>query len=282
MPPVRTRPALLWAGAVALAGVLIGCGAMDPLGPAAGQVAASTSTAAATSSVSADAAGEATQAPASAWTGLWQEAPTVAGVDVSRYQEEVDWAGLVASGHRFAYVKSTEGSGHVSPTHEEQRADARAAGLLQGAYHYARPGQSSGTLQARFFAANGGEWLPDGLTLPGALDLEPATEGEACYGLSPEQLATWVGEFSTEYERLTGRRPVLYVAADLWTMCLGDTTRFADHALWLFDHEGEPGPLPAGWERPTLWQHGVVDGIDRNVFLGTEDELRAWAGSRES
>ena len=49
--------------------------------------------------------------------------------------------------------------------------------------------------------------------------------------------------------------------------------------LWLYDHDGPMGPLPAGWDRPTVWQRGVDGNLDRNVFLGTEPQLRAWATS---
>ena len=189
----------------------------------------------------------------------------------------VDWISLAQSGHAFVYVKATEGTDHRSPTHDEQRLAARRAGLLQGAYHYARPGQSSGTLQARFFHSAGGSWSADGRTLPGALDLEFAERGPQCHGLSQAEMRAWVREFSDEYRRLSGRVPVIYTKAEVWDTCTGGDTSFKDHPLWLFDHAEVPGRLPAGWERPVLWQRGVVDNLDRNVFFGSRDQLVSWA-----
>lgn len=284
----RRRARARWAAAAAVL-ALAGC-----VGPAA--LSMSTPTAASdpgpeaaakpeASVVAVAAAGSATVSPApvepspTAALGTWREGRGVAGVDVSRYQRTVDWDVLVRSGHTFVFVKATEGTGHRSPTHDEQRAGSRAAGLVQGGYHYARPAQSSGTLQARFFHANGGAWAPDGLTLPGALDLEYAEEGDPCHGLTPVEMRTWVREFSDEYRRLSGRIPVIYTQAEVWDACTGGDPSFGDHPLWLFDHADLPGDLPTGWERPTLWQRGVETQLDRNVFFGTAEQLTSWVSA---
>ena len=37
----------------------------------------------------------------------------VMGVDVSSYQGDIDWQLLESQGVRFAFIKATEGSGHV-------------------------------------------------------------------------------------------------------------------------------------------------------------------------
>jgi GH25 family lysozyme M1 (1,4-beta-N-acetylmuramidase) len=150
--------------------------------------------------------------------------------------------------------------------------------MLVGAYHYARPASSTGAVQARHFVAVGGPWSPDGRTLPGALDLERSEGADPCHGRTAAELVAWVREFSATYQALTGRVPVIYVRTDMWQRCLGDDRGIgAGHPLWLFDHEGGPGPWPSGWARPTIWQRGVERGIDRNVWFGTEAALRAFA-----
>lgn len=55
---------------------------------------------------------------------------------------------------------------------------ATNAGVIRGAYHFARPDISSGATQATYFTTNGGGWSADGITLPGALDIE-------CKSLTP-------------------------------------------------------------------------------------------------
>ncbi len=207
---------------------------------------------------------------------------TVDGVDVSAYQLRVDWAGLAASGVRFAYVKATEGTSFVSPTYAAQRDGARSAGMLVGGYHYARPASSTGAAQARHLLAVTGGWRSDGRSLPDALDLEDSTSGPACHGRTPAQLLSWVREFVDTYHAATGRAPLLYVKAEVWSRCLGgDRSLGAAVPLWLFDHEPPMGPLPAGWERATIWQRGVEGGLDRNVFLGSQTALAAFARSAD-
>ena len=220
-----------------------------------------------------------TTAPTTAGTtGREQAAATVAGVDVSAYQRSVDWAGLWASGHRFVWVKATEGSTWTSPRYAAQVAGAREVGFLVGAYHYARPGNSAAAVQARHLVSVSGGWTPDGRTLPGALDLEFAESGEKCHGLSPSRMTAWVADFVAEYRRLTGRAPLIYTTREFWTQCLSDDRTIPAAApLWLFDHEGDMGPWPAGWQRPTVWQRGVDGGIDRNVFLGSAADLVRFA-----
>ena len=112
------------------------------------------------------------------------------GIDVSSYQCSVTWNTVVANGVSFAYIKATEGtskrdsmvvvwsadiafiSGYKNPCFSAQYTGATKAGLIRGSYHFARPDISSGATQANYFASNGGGWTRDGITLPGALDIE--------------------------------------------------------------------------------------------------------------
>ncbi len=208
----------------------------------------------------------------------WKKGRGIAGVDVSAYQPRVDWQRLAATGHRFVWIKASEGSGWTNQYFPRQRSGARSAGLLQGAYHYARPASSSGATQARHFLSAGGRWRPDGRTLPGALDLEFAQTGDRCHGLTVQQLRDWIREFSDTYAHEVGPAVLIYTSAEFWAACTGGDDSFGQtNRLWLFDHAARPGKLPKGWTSPTVWQRGVTDGIDRNVFFGTEDELQALA-----
>src|SRR5215217_9484458 len=63
------------------------------------------------------------------------------GPDVSRWQHgsPLTWAAVKASGHSFAFVKATEGSGYTNPYFASDWAGTRNVGLMRGAYHFARP-----------------------------------------------------------------------------------------------------------------------------------------------
>ena len=121
------------------------------------------------------------------------------GLDVSSWQGNVDWNAVAAAGARFAYVKATEGATYVNPYFPQQYGGAYQVGLVRGAYHFALPDRSSGAAQADWFAAHGGAWSADNQTLPGALDIEYNPYGPTCYGLSHNDMVSWLSSFINEY-----------------------------------------------------------------------------------
>ena len=68
---------------------------------------------------------------------------SVTGIDVSAWQPRIDWPQVAAAGHRFAYLKLTEGETYRSPTYEAQWSGAQDAGLAVGPYHFAEPDASA-------------------------------------------------------------------------------------------------------------------------------------------
>ncbi|GAA3165842.1 hypothetical protein GCM10010486_35470 [Nonomuraea roseoviolacea subsp. carminata] len=208
----------------------------------------------------------------------------IAGVDVSNWTGAVDWGAVTSGGGRFAYVQATEGVDYRNPRFEEQYGGALAAGLVRGAYHFAQPHESDGAAQAEFFLLNGGAWKSDGWTLPGVLDLEDNPYKDrngknACYGLSPADMVSWIKGFTDRYRQETGRRAVIYTTTSWWRTCTGDSAAFKANPLWLARWGADPGELPKGWKRHTFWQSaekGTLPG-GQNTFNGTQDELEELA-----
>lgn len=213
--------------------------------------------------------------------------PEVAGIDVSHYQGDIDWSAVAGDGVEFTYIKATEGTTYTDPKFASNYDGSRAAGLIRGAYHFALPDRSSGAAQARFFVNNGGGWRADGQTLPPALDIEFNPYGPKCYGLSPQEMRAWIADFSSTVKKLSGRFPAIYTTTSWWKACTGNHGGFADtNPLWVarWTSSGGPGPLPAGWPAPTLWQYtnrgnvaGISGAVDRNVFSNSAGRLRALA-----
>ncbi|MEU2581412.1 lysozyme [Streptomyces avermitilis] len=204
------------------------------------------------------------------------------GHDVSSHQKTVNWSGAQAKGARFVYIKATESTDYRNPYFGPQYNGSRNAGLLRGAYHFARPDKSSGATQAAYFVRNGGGWRADGWTLPPALDIEynPYSK-KKCYGLSKARMVGWIQSFSDEVKRQTGRRPVIYTTTHWWNKCTGGSAAFAaDHALWLARYDSaDAGALPAGWSFWTFWQYdnsGSLPG-DQNLFNGSMTGLKRFA-----
>ncbi|GHF41605.1 GH25 family lysozyme [Streptomyces morookaense] len=204
------------------------------------------------------------------------------GLDVSAYQETVDWSSVAADGASFAYIKATEGTSYTSSRFSAQYAGAAEAGLIRGAYHFARPDTSSGRTQADYFIDHGGAWQPDGRTLPGVLDIEATPGLPTCYGVSPGATVRWIASFDNEYRRRTGRHPVINTNTSWWSQCTGNSSAFAaTNLIWIGSWTGTPHPLPSGWSTYAFWQtsdSGAFPG-DQDVFNGTEQDLRNLAAN---
>jgi GH25 family lysozyme M1 (1,4-beta-N-acetylmuramidase) len=216
------------------------------------------------------------------------------GVDVSSWQHPnnapISWASVKAAGNSFAVIKATEGTTYTNPHFVQDRADATAAGLVVGAYHFARPAMPISTAvdQARYFMTAVGNNRVAGQIAP-VLDLE--TTG----GLNPTDLAAWTQAFLQEVESQTGRAPIIYTYRTFWPDKIANTQAFAKYPLWfaLYNGAGDPGALPGGWQKWLIWQYtssGAVNGIqgkaDVNSFCcsptdltanadGTKDEIAA-------
>ncbi len=198
------------------------------------------------------------------------------GIDVSHYQGAIDWPSVAAAGKRFAILQATDGETCLDPMYATNHANARAAGTLVTAYHFAEPSSSTdeAILQADWFVNNAA-------LLPG--DLVPALDLERTGGLSPGALQAWVGAWLGEVYAKLGVRPMIYASPSFWTNAMGDTTMFADQGylvLWIA-HWGTSSPtIPAsnwggrGW---TFWQYsstgstaGIAGRVDLDRYNGTD------------
>ncbi len=210
--------------------------------------------------------------------------PGVQGIDVSSWQGQVDWADYRDQGKRFAYVKATEGVAYRNPYFAQQYNGSYNAGMVRGAYHFGRPDiDATAKEQAEYFVAHGGDWSPDGKTLPGVLDIEynPVKGGDVCYDLSASQMVRWVRDFVTRYKQLAGRDAVIYTNLDWWTRCTGNSTAFrGTNPLWVARWNDTVGTLPGGWANHTFWQF-TDEPIDQDQFPGTIEQLRTFAQFRD-
>lgn len=215
---------------------------------------------------------------------------TITGIDVSAFQPVIDWQQVAAAGHRFAFIKFTEGNGWVSKYAKRQWEEAKAAGLLRGPYHFARwetagdPIADALAEAQHFFEAVGPLALGD---LPPVLDLEWIAGQKR----NADELALWALTFLEECTRLFGRSPIVYTGPSFWRYCLLPDKRnlsleLAHYTLWIVDYGGKAAPRPMhGVEWPWhFWQHtgsgtcpGIAGKCDLNRFVGSEDDLRALA-----
>ena len=202
------------------------------------------------------------------------------GLDVSSHQHpygaSISWPAVRASGRVFALIKATEGSSYTNPYFRSDWAGSQSAGLLHGAYHFARPSEGSAVAQADRFITVAGTAQQRG-DLPPVLDLEDSG------GLAPAQLITWTQAFVNEVQRLTGRKPIIYTYGQFWQDAMAGTSQFAGYPLWIASYYSAPSTTGA-WPEWTLWQYsytaripGVSVAVDADQFNGTRRQLRILA-----
>ena len=92
----------------------------------------------------------------------------VHGIDVARFQNEIDWRRVALSGVAFAFIKATEGGDLKDPQFDRNWQLAGAHGVPRGAYHFYYF-CTAPEVQARWFIRN----VPKrGKALPPVLDME--------------------------------------------------------------------------------------------------------------
>ena len=187
----------------------------------------------------------------------------VKGIDVSSGQHPggaaIDWPQVAAAGYKFAFVKAAEGSYYVNPYYARDAAAARRAGMMVAAYHFAIPNNSPAVLQADLALDAAGDQSAAGKTLPLVIDLEydpyASSDGtNECYGLTQQQMVTWISAFVTEVRRRTGELPVIYTIEDWWKACTGGSAAFSADPLWVAWPGASP-KLPPGWTSWQYWQY---------------------------
>ncbi|MDK8193955.1 glycoside hydrolase family 25 protein [Paenibacillus sp. UMB7766-LJ446] len=131
----------------------------------------------------------------------------VQGIDVSRYQGNIDWQKVKADKREFVFIKATEGQTYTDPNFVSNVKCALSAGLLVGTYHFLRAisaaaAKSEAAHYAKSLEAVGGA---KALQLPPVMDYENNPNG-----ISKAQINIVAKAFLTELERLTGVKPIIY------------------------------------------------------------------------
>jgi GH25 family lysozyme M1 (1,4-beta-N-acetylmuramidase) len=221
-----------------------------------------------------------TPTPTAAPTPTPQPTPmpgTTDGIDVSHWQNTINWTSVAAAGKKFAFMKASEDVDYVDPTYQTNRAQAKAAGLLVGAYHFAQPSSvaGNGAAQADHFLA---------AATPTSGELFPVLDLERSNGLGTAALTTWVRGYLDRIYQRTGVRAIIYCSPNFWQTYMGNTNWFALNGyqvLWIAHWTTAPAPsVPAGgwggngW---TFWQYsssgsvpGITGRVDLNRFNGTD------------
>jgi lysozyme len=196
---------------------------------------------------------------------------TTPGIDVSYYQDAIDWPRVRRAGIRFAFIRVSDGAQLRDPMFATNWGEAKRAGIVRGAYQFFRPDQNIVAQADLVIAAMRGR---------GRDDLPPALDIEVDAGLAATEVAAraliWIDRVRTQL----GVEPIVYTGSDLWRN--GGATPLSVQPLWIAHYTQDCPSLPLPWLRWTFWQtsdRGAVPGIegpvDLDLFAGTIADLRA-------
>jgi lysozyme len=206
------------------------------------------------------------------------------GIDVSRYQETIDWSQVKTinynimtrrqgaeekSAHaeiEFVFAKATEGANYEDPQITYNRDGIRKAGLSYGAYHVLTFADT--TKQAKNFIRvaklRKGDFVP-------VIDMETSMLG----GTFNAKVEKTLRGVANALEKKYGQKPIIYCPTILVTE-LRKKEWAKDYTLWIPHYSAITRPSGADF-----WQFsdkGTVDGIpgvvDLDCYYGDRSKLR--------
>jgi lysozyme len=200
------------------------------------------------------------------------------GIDVSHHNGRPDWGVVAGNNYLFAIAKATEGVTVNDARFAGNWQGIKDAGLVRGAYHFARPSNNTAEDEADHFLAQldaaGG--LDTGDLV--ALDME---DEDATWDLHDWSL-TWL----QRVERQVGFKPLFYSYSDyIRTRGLRGADDLATYPLWWAAYPRPFGSVPnapTNWNSIVIHQYnttGTVPGIQGHVDLdyfggSSADDLR--------
>ncbi len=181
------------------------------------------------------------------------------GIDVSRYQNNIDWEAVKTMQDKqvkigFAFIKATEGLDRKDEKFRQNWFKAKQTKVPRGAYHFFISSKS-GKAQAENFIESVSLTKGD---LPPVLDIESAN------GASLTDIQQRAKDWLVMIERHFKIKPIVYTNVDFYNNFLQD--KFDNYPLWVAHYYVKDKPaISRSW---TFWQHnekGRVNGVDANV-----------------
>ena len=195
------------------------------------------------------------------------------GIDISHYQNEagkIDWDKVKASEYKFCFVKCTEGVTYRDRFYQENKAGARKAGLVFGAYHFART-TNDPVREADHFCDNVGDLKTGEIVI---LDFE--VDGHA-------DPVGWCLKWLKKVEERLGFKPLLYtnearVKSLNWKRVVDGNyglwvAKYASQLIYV-PHTLQRKPVSDEWPFWAIWQfssRAKVPGFVGNIDVNTTD-----------
>jgi lysozyme len=200
---------------------------------------------------------------------------TTTGIDVSEFDNTIDWTKVPGAGVKFAYIRATDGTTIQDSTFAQNWQGAEKAGILVGPYHYFTTTSAVDTQVTNFVSMVKKE-APG--NLPPVIDVEDPTQFAK---LPVSERINRIQQMLDGVQAGLGVKPMLYMSSSFNSEELNNTSQFNSYKLWVADYTTDPQPqVPSAWKSWDFWQHtdsgtvpGITGGVDMDLFNGPEASI---------
>lgn len=197
------------------------------------------------------------------------------GIDVSKWQGEIDFASVADDGIKIVYIRAGAGSDYEDPYFEKNYAGAKAAGLKIGFYHSMTAStEAEAVAEADFFT---------GLIAGKEYDCLPAMDYGYIHNLSTAAANANALSFLKEVKKKTGGNAVIYTDA-YGAISVWNSEVASEALLWVAEYGVSEPKANGKWSGYAGWQYtdtgkvsGISGDVDRDRF--TKDILLDEAAS---
>lgn len=186
--------------------------------------------------------------------------PTIAGIDVSAWQREIDWEQVADAGVKIAFIRATEGSRFVDPQFRRNYTGAKAHGVAVGFYHFmTAKTEAEAVAQADFFADTVANTQPE---------CRMVLDYGGSAGLSGETMTRNALAFMERVQTRTGWGVMLYT--DAWAAKARFGEALTAFPIWVANYgvkEPEANGKWASWAGFQYSDRGTIPGISGRVDL---------------
>ncbi len=195
------------------------------------------------------------------------------GLDVSRYQGDLDWAKvnehkINARPITFVFIKATEGTNHKDSRYRYNQREAKENGFICGAYHYYKDNVSA-DIQAQNFIQTA--QLKSG-------DLAPVLDVEELDRKHKDRTIKSLLKIMALWEKRYAIKPIFYTYDYLYRAYFQGTD-LDNYPLWIANYSLPDEELPPySW---SFWQYSskgrfndCVGDFDLNVFRSSIDDFK--------
>jgi len=192
-----------------------------------------------------------------------QKAYAIQGIDVSKWQGEINWKAVKKDQITFAFAKATQGIKWRDPMYKKNRKGMKKNKIVKGAYHFFES-KHSGKTQAKHYWKTA-KWKKG--DLPPVLDLERIDKGTKAKDMLREARVwlDWV-------EDKCDCKPLIYTNRNFFEKHLRE--QFNDYPYWIARYR-KKAPDFTTW---LFWQYtdkgrvkGIKGKVDRNAFFGSTE-----------